>query len=43
LFVNDCGGDTPEEAFMRWLMDNEKGLTTDDLEEALMCFREEMR
>ena len=43
LFVNDCGEDTPEGAFMRWLMDNEKKLTTDDLEEALMCFREEMR
>lgn len=43
LSINDCGEDTPEEAFMRWLMDNEKELTTDDLEEALMCFREEMR
>ena len=43
LSIDDCGEDTPEGAFMRWLMDNEKELTAGDLEEALMCFREEMR
>lgn len=43
LFVNDCGEDTPEEAFMRWLDENHAELSAKDVEEALMCFREEMR